>query len=117
MEAAPSAAFEMSEPDLLLELLIVALDAPTQLGEVDQRVESDVFRKRREPVFGRLVLVLWPLDQQPFLRPAFGEIVIAMRGPDPHARKARGQPLGRTLAPLDRAPSALGQVEGQLLDR
>jgi hypothetical protein len=28
MEAAPSAAFEMSEPDLLLEFLIVAFDTP-----------------------------------------------------------------------------------------
>jgi len=32
MEAAPPTPFEMSEPELLLELLIVALDAPTQLG-------------------------------------------------------------------------------------
>ena len=43
MEAAPSAAFEMPEPDLLLELLIVALDAPAQLGEVDQALKGDVF--------------------------------------------------------------------------
>ena len=46
MEAAPSAAFEMPEPDLLLELLIVALDAPAQLGHVHQRAEGDVLRKR-----------------------------------------------------------------------
>ena len=71
MEAAPSAPFEMPEPDLLLELLIVALDAPAQLGEIDQAVEGDVLRKRREPVFGRLVLALRPLDQQPFFRPRF----------------------------------------------
>ena len=30
------------EPDLLLELLIVALDAPAQLGEIDQAIEGDV---------------------------------------------------------------------------
>src|SRR5471030_438500 len=117
MEASPSAPFEMSEPDLLLEFLVVAFDAPAQLGEVHQRVESDVLRKRREPVFGRLVLAFWPLDQQPFFRPAVGEIVIAMRGANAHACKARGQPLGRSLAPLDRAPSPLWQVESQLLDR
>ena len=46
MEAAPSAPFEMPEPDLLLELLIVALDAPTQLGHVHQRAEGNVLRKR-----------------------------------------------------------------------
>ena len=36
MEAAPSAPFEMPKPALLLELLIVALDAPAQLGEIHQ---------------------------------------------------------------------------------
>ena len=28
VEAAPSSSFEMPEPDLLLQLLIIALDAP-----------------------------------------------------------------------------------------
>jgi len=32
----------MPESDLLLELLIVALDAPAQLGGVDQPAEGDV---------------------------------------------------------------------------
>src|SRR6202163_4174081 len=40
VEAAPSAPFIMAEPDLLLEFLIVALDAPAQLGEIDQRPEG-----------------------------------------------------------------------------
>src|SRR5450432_1585116 len=47
MEAAPSAPFEMPEPDLLLEFLIVALDAPAQLGDVDQPAEGNVFRNCR----------------------------------------------------------------------
>jgi hypothetical protein len=45
MEAAPPTPFKMSEPELLLELLIVALDTPAQLGGVDQPAEGDVFRK------------------------------------------------------------------------
>ena len=36
MEATPAAPFVVTEPDLLLEFLIVALDAPAQLGEIDQ---------------------------------------------------------------------------------
>ena len=36
MEATPAAPFIVAEPDLLLEFLIVALDAPAQLGEIDQ---------------------------------------------------------------------------------
>jgi hypothetical protein len=33
VEAAPSSPFNMAEPDLLLELLVIALDAPAQFGE------------------------------------------------------------------------------------
>ena len=40
MEAAPSAALEMSEPDLLLELLVVALDTPAQFGKIDEPAEA-----------------------------------------------------------------------------
>ena len=36
VKASPAATFVVSEPDLLLELLVVALDAPAQLGEIDQ---------------------------------------------------------------------------------
>ena len=45
MEAAPPTPFEMPEPDLLLEFLIVAFDAPAQLGDIDQTMEGDVFRE------------------------------------------------------------------------
>ena len=79
MESAPPAPLEMPEPDLLLEFLIVAFDAPAQLCEVDQTTEGDAFGKGREPIFGRLLLFLGPLDQQPFFWPALGEIVITMR--------------------------------------
>ena len=36
MEAAPAAALIMSKADFLLEFLIVALDAPAHLGEIDK---------------------------------------------------------------------------------
>jgi hypothetical protein len=42
MEAAPAAPFEMAEPDFLFEFLIVALNAPAQLGDVDEIVKGDV---------------------------------------------------------------------------
>jgi hypothetical protein len=32
VEATPTSPFEMTEPDLLFEILIIALDAPAQLG-------------------------------------------------------------------------------------
>ena len=36
MEAAPSTTFIVSEAEFLLEVLVVALDAPAQLGQIDQ---------------------------------------------------------------------------------
>jgi hypothetical protein len=52
----------------LLELLIVTLDAPTQLGEVDEPLEADGLRQRGEPVFGGLCFTLRPFDKQPLRR-------------------------------------------------
>jgi hypothetical protein len=66
VEATPPPPFKMPEPDLLFELLIIALDTPAQLGGIDQVAEWDVFRQGREPIFGWRVLALRPLDQQPF---------------------------------------------------
>src|SRR3990167_7629899 len=115
VEAAPSAPFIVSEPNLLLELLIVALDAPAQFGGVDQIAEGNVFRKGGKPVFGRRLLVLWPLDQQPLFRRVLGEFV-TMSNANTHTRKARGQPVGRAFPPLDRTPSFRWQAERAFLD-
>src|ERR1700731_2017540 len=109
MEAAPSAPFIVPKPDLLLELLIVPLDTPAQLGEVDELAEADIRRQRREPIFGRLGFALGPLDQQPLLRHQFRDQPI-MPDPNPHARKARSQPIGRSFPPPDPAPGMLGQT-------
>ena len=83
VKASPSAALKMAEPYLLLEVVIVALDAPAQLGQIDQTMERGVSWNRREPVFDRLALALGPLDQQPFFRAGLGEIVISMCNANP----------------------------------
>src|SRR6185436_10600253 len=95
MKATPTAPLEMRKPDLLLEFLIIALDAPAQLRAIDQAIEGDVVGERRKPVFGRLDLALRPLNQQPFRRPWISALIIAMGDANAHARKARDQRLGR----------------------
>ncbi len=45
MEAAPAASLKVTEPDLLLQLLIIALDAPAQFGEIDQTGEANILRQ------------------------------------------------------------------------
>src|SRR6202021_948253 len=116
MEAAPSAPFEMPEPDLLLEFLIVALDTPAQLGGIDQIAQRDVFRKRREPVFGWLIFALGPLDQQPLLGWLLASLVTGCNAHS-HACKPRGQPFVRAFPPPDRVPRFRAQPQCDLLDR
>jgi hypothetical protein len=55
MKAAPSAPFEMPESDLLLEFLIVALDAPAQLGEGTGAKASDNSEAPQRATASRLV--------------------------------------------------------------
>ena len=44
VESAPAAALIMAEPEVLLEILIIALDAPPELGEFDHALEANVLR-------------------------------------------------------------------------
>src|SRR5208283_5400795 len=89
MESAPPTPLEMPEPDLLLEFLIIALDAPAQLRAIDQAIKGDGVGERRKPVFGRLDVVLRPFNQQPFRRPWISALIIAMGDANAHPRKAR----------------------------
>src|ERR1700683_5702254 len=117
VEPSPASAFVMAEADLLLELLIVPLDAPSKLGAFDEVGERGVFRQGREPIFGRLVLPLRPLDQEPFFWPRRRAPVITMRWPDTHGREARAERRICPLAPSDSVPSARRQGLRQRLGR
>jgi hypothetical protein len=116
VKAEPSASFEMPEADLLLEFLIVALDASAQLGGVDQIAKRNAFRQGPEPIFCGFFLALWPLDQQPLLRRSLGMLADRCRL-NAHAGEPRGQPFIGALPPLDRAPRFCGQSERDLLRR
>src|ERR1043165_6194496 len=104
VEPAPAAALVVPKPEFLLELLVVALDAPPELGEFDQALKADVLRQGREPVLGGLLLAFRPLDQEPFLRAQLIAPVIAMSGSHAHPCDARGEPIGDALAPGDLGP-------------
>ena len=90
--------FVVTEPDLVFELLIVALDAPAQLGDVDEIVESEIVSwQRREPVLGRRDLALSAIRSAAILPvEVSAPIIVAMRGPHAH----RGKPgAHRALRP------------------
>jgi hypothetical protein len=109
VEAAPAAPFKVVKPNFLLKILIVALDAPAELGKVDQTREGGVLGKCREPVFSRFLLAFGPLDQQPFFRSALAALVVTPRDTNTHASKTRGQALDRAFSPFDCAPRLLNQ--------
>src|SRR3954449_13571493 len=117
VEAAPAAALEVPEPEFLLELLVVAFDAPPELGEFDQAREADILRQGREPVLGGLLLAFRPLDHEPFLRAQLIPPVIAMSGSHPHPCEARGEPIGDALAPTDLGPRLRPKSQRQRLHR
>src|SRR5262245_41407119 len=114
VESAPSSAFVVIETDLLLQVLEVALDAPAQLGRVDEGCDRRRARQRREPVLGGRRLALRPLDQQPLLGPRLGTPVIPMRWSHPHSRKPRGKITLAALAPAHSLPSLARQSQGEL---
>src|SRR4051794_7889744 len=97
-----------AEPQLLLQLLEVALDPPAQLGGRDQPLQRGGLGQGREPVLRRLLFPLRPLGQEPLLGPRFAPPRIAVRRPDPDGGEARGQLTGRALAPSAAPPRARG---------
>src|SRR5450756_1035694 len=101
VEAAPAAPLVMSKAEFLLEFLIIALDPPAQLGEIDQAFERCVLREVGEPVLGRLPLVRRPFDQQPFLGAQFGQGFVAVGGAHPYPGKTRGCLLYTSPSPRD----------------
>src|SRR6478736_8174832 len=117
VEAAPAAALVVPEPDFLLEILVIPLDAPAQLSQVDQIGEAGLLGQGRQPVLRRLRLALGPLDQQPFLLTRRAQPGVGVRRAHPGPGKARGKLAVRALAPGDLGPGRLGQAERHRLDR
>src|SRR3989442_11061167 len=65
MKATPPAPLEVIEPQLILEFLIIALDAPAQFGEAHELGDRRRRRQSREPILRGLGGAARPLDQQP----------------------------------------------------
>src|SRR3954447_10201431 len=113
MKAAPAASFIMIEPQFLLEILIIPLDPPAQLGRVNQIDQGR--RQGREPVLARLLVALPPLDPQPPLRMRLGPPIIAMGRAHPHRGETPAQVTPAALAPPHRLPGTRRQGESEVL--
>src|SRR6201984_1026363 len=114
MEAPPSAALIVAEADFLFEFLIVALDAPAQLGEVDESAERHALVDGCEAEFCGRSFILRPFDKQRL----FGETRFAPHwgGVHAHAGKARPQFRVAAFPPRDGAPGVLWKAARQRFD-
>ncbi|GGJ44332.1 hypothetical protein GCM10011320_59790 [Neoroseomonas lacus] len=63
VEAVPASALIMAEADFLFQLLIVALDSPTQHGMAEQPGATDGGRQREGPRLAGLGRIGVPFDQ------------------------------------------------------
>ncbi len=61
VEAAPASPLEVTKANFLFEFVVVALNVPPQLGNIDELTEANILRKRGQPI----LVGAWPLDQQP----------------------------------------------------
>src|SRR5713101_9216276 len=113
METAPAAALVVIEPDLVLELLEVALDAPADFHEADELVERDRGRHRRQPVLRGRRLAPRPLHEQPFDGTCHRALHIAVRRADADGGKPRFHGPARALAPAHALPRAGRQLRGE----
>ena len=96
VKATPPSPFIVIKPEFLLEVLIVPLNPPAQLGGVHQGTLADIGGQRGQEVFCRLGFVGGPFDQAPFFGPRRGAFIIAMCGADaqdsPHSQMAPNIP-------------------------
>src|SRR3990170_3962453 len=110
VEPTPTPAFEVIQPELVLELLVVALDPPAELGEPDELRDRRVGWQGGEPALGRRGRAFGPLDEQPLHGARLAAVRIAVRGPHAQPREARTHAPARALPPRDRAPRLRRQL-------
>jgi hypothetical protein len=99
VKTTPASSFIVSQPEFLLQFLVVALDDPTMLGEAHQIWKLQVFGQSGKPVLGRFSFLAGPLDEEPFLGTRFTTPVIAMSRTDAKRGKARAEPLTSSFPP------------------
>ena len=64
LKAAPTSPLIMAKPEFLLEVRVIPLDPPTQLGGVGQGAAADVRGQRGEEVLRRLGFTLGPFGSR-----------------------------------------------------
>src|SRR6266481_1074572 len=117
MKPSPVPSFKVTQSKFLLQFLVVALDAPTQLRRTHQLAHAARRREVGEPVLGRLLLCLGPLDQQPLFVARLAALVVPMCDADAQGGEAGMHRAASSFAPTHAAQVARTQTQGQFFDR
>jgi hypothetical protein len=110
VESGPVAAIVVVEANFVLELLVVAFDAPTKLDRIHQVRDGRLGPDVGKPELARCRFALRPFDEQPFLRAAVRQESplsgVAMSGDVPVPAKAWAMAAGcpRSTPSLRPAP-------------
>src|SRR5260370_38302999 len=104
MKASPASAFEVIQPDLLLEFLVVAFDAPAELRQSDDLFAWRVGRQSGEPGLGARRLAASPLDDQPLHLSSAIASLVSISWPNPHPCHPITHRPTVTRPPDDRLP-------------
>lgn len=108
-EESPPSTLVVAETEFLLQVLIIPLDAPLQLGVGDQVSAGCRVREGRRPVFRRLGLADGLFDQKPLLGIGFREPIVAVSRTNVQRREARSEHRVGALTPRDGLPSLIRQ--------
>jgi hypothetical protein len=65
VESSPAPSLVVAQAEVLLQVLVVTLDAPALMSGTDQFVDRGFFGQRRKDVLARLLLMGGPLHEQP----------------------------------------------------
>ena len=112
VESPPTSALKMTQADFLFEFLVVAFNAPPQLGRYIPALQW------KWPHPGWRANILWvpvppgPLDQQPFFLRTVAAPIIAMPFIDTYGGKSRGEHLVGAFPPGDGLICDIGQIAG-----
>jgi len=87
MKSTPPTPLEVSKAKLLLEILVVTLNAPAHFGNVNEMFDNRLFWQRWKPVFGWFEFANGPLDKQPFFIARRSPPIITVGGP--HAQRCK----------------------------
>src|ERR1035437_5854372 len=99
VKATPTSALVMPKAEFLLQILVVALNAPAHLGHKHPLLKRRINWCGAHEVFCWLALVFGPLNQQPFLGAHTAAPVIPVSGTHPHCRETRTQVAVTAIAP------------------